>query len=149
MYLLTSKAVKDCTDDEIKAHCIEIQAILDKLDKLENFQCAVIEKAQDPAHSKEVEKIWPSAIHELKDILDAADLKNGCDLVTNDDCEFLVIVTYGQTYEYQGKDGQCITAYEILPFNSRRQFLDVITYLRGGEVKIAMEQFTNKHGLLN
>ena len=130
MYLLNSRAIFDCTkEDEYSKHEDEIMEVFEKLSLLNDYDCAVLRQRQDPAGSGEKTEILSYKSHDLGDIFEMADIKNGVDLLLDDTREFVVIVTYGQSYEMDGNSYIVTDAFKVLPYNNERDFLNIVRYV--------------------
>ena len=130
MYLLNSSAVLKCeTEEAFSNHDKEIAEEFGKLATLQNYECAVLRQRQDPAASNEKTEILSLSLHDLTDIFEMADIKNGVDLLADENLEFLIVVTYGQTYEMDGRCFFVTDAYKILPYDDDKDFLNVMPYI--------------------
>jgi len=136
----------DCeNEEETEKHIKEITDVITKVCELENYDCAVLCKYQDKAHKEIPMKIEPCTLHDIDEVWQWGDCKNGVDLMTDDNKEYLVFLTYGQSYQIKGEEiwHTVIEAFEILPYNKKRDFLNVVDYvLNKGSVKVAVNQLS-------
>ena len=143
MYLLNSKSVLDCeTEEEVEIHNQEITNIFEKLYSLENYDCAVLCKYQDNAHKNLKMRVESIKLHDIEEVYQWGDFKNGVDLSIDD--EYLVLVAYGQSYQIRGEENWHIVveAFKILPYDDNRSFLNVVDYVKNGwDVIEAINQF--------
>lgn len=149
MILLNSKSIRECkTDQEIDSHNKEIIDIINKLNDLDDFDCAVLCKYQDKGHKELPMKIEATTLHSLSDIFEWGDCKNGCDIMVDDGGEYLVIVTLGQSYQMKGEEHwyTVVEAFKVLPYDQNKNFLNIINYVMfSGKLEYARNQFEEKY----
>lgn len=144
MILLNSKRINDCVDDdEVETHNNEISDILSKVMTLDNYDCAVLSKYQDDAHAYKKTQIRAIQLHDINEVIEWGDIKNGVDLFSDENDEYLVIVAYGQSYCLQnGKWDQIVEAFKILPYDEERIFLNIVGFItKNKPVTDAINQF--------
>lgn len=126
MVSLIGKVASECrTEEEIEAHNGAVMALLERLEDLGDIPCAVIEN-----NGKE-QNVHGSSLYGLMDLFSLADTRCGMDLVLDEGKEYLVFVAHGISND---------TAFLILPYDERHDFLNIVSWLMGGEVKIARDQ---------
>lgn len=147
MYLFNSKSRLNCENEEEQLqHENEINSFFSKLSSLPDYECALLRKYQDKYHAKLPQRVIPTTLHQISEDLDGEDLKNGIDIVI--DNEYFIIVAYGSGYTTKnGESGMDTVALKILPYNDDRDFLNITAaILNGNSVTVAKEQFeTSPH----
>ena len=143
MFLLTSKRMIDCVEEcDIETHNQEISDVFVKLLNLENYKCAVLCKYQDIGHVNKKMRIDSVDLHDIEEVIQWGDIKNGVDLFADENDEYLVLIAYGQSYMLSNEWHEIVEAFKILPYDENKNFLDVVSYVKNGEgVKIAKNQF--------
>ena len=145
MYLLNKKSILHCDEKEAVEHNQENISLITKLQKIKNYQCALVCKYQDIGNRDKEQVINECDLHNLEYIFECFDLKNGSDVYIGDD-GFLVFYIYGQGYEYKGRCYLVEMAVKVLPFNDKKQFVDVSKYVLYDEKEeISKEQFNHDH----
>lgn len=123
--MINSKSIFDCTEKEEENHSKEIINFFKKLQKYPNYDCAAIFKYFDPAHKNSDPIIRECNLHECMEMIEYTDTKNGIDLMIVE--EYLTIVAYGSTYQYQGNDHIVQVGIQIRPYDSDRNFINLFT----------------------
>lgn len=121
MESLNSKSILDCTEQEIEQHNQECSAIIEKLHKYDNYECAVIYKYFDEANKEKEPVIKQCNLYDCLDMIQYADIKNGVDFVTVEG--FLTFICYGFEYEYNNQIHLVTTGIQIRPYNDNREFI--------------------------
>ena len=81
-------------------------------------------------------------LHDIDVVYQWGDFKNGVDLLVDDNEEYFVLLTHGQSYEMAGEYYSVAEAFMVLPYNEEKHFLNVVSYVFDGEpVKTALNQF--------
>lgn len=142
MYLINTLPVKECvTEKEYEDHNQEILTVIERLRTLPNYDCAVLYQRQDLIAANEKTRVISIGLHEIDELIEMSDTKHGVDLVADNELEYLIIVTYGQSYSLEGQNHLVSAAYKILPYDNNRNFLNVVEFIRGGTVAKAKNQF--------
>lgn len=148
MKLVNSKTILECeTEDDINVHNQEILTLFEKVNQLENYECAVLCKFQDKAHKHLQTRVESILLHDIDEVYQWGDFKNGVDLLIDENNEYFVLVTYGQSYQIKGENDwhTVIEAFKILPYNKDEMFINIVDWaLCGQPVKIANNQFETK-----
>lgn len=145
MYLLNSKPVLECEEEEFDVHSREIDKIYERIQDLPNFDCAVVIRYLDEGHLGK-QHIEPETLHDVFEILERGDLKNGVDVYL-DENGYLNLISYGQGYVMNGKEYMVTTSYQILPYDENQNFLDISkALLKQGYVEISKQQFDEERG---
>lgn len=77
------------------------------------------------------------------------DIKNGADLLLDED-GYLVFVSYGQGYKLKGKYHLITVAYQILPFDENKNFMNISkALLKQGKIEVSTQQFEKKPEFVN
>ena len=142
MYLYNNRSRLNCeTEEDQLQHENEINSFFSKLASLPDYECAMLRKYQDKYHKSIPQRVIPTTLHQIAEDLEGEDLKNGIDIVIDD--EFFVIVAYGSGYiAKSGESGMDTVALKILPYNEDREFLDITSAIvNGNDVTVAKEQF--------
>ena len=142
MYLYNSKSRLYCkTEEEELQHENEINFFFSKLTTLPDYECALLRKYQDKYHENIPQKVIPTTLHQILEDLEGEDLKNGIDIVIDD--EYFIVVAYGSGYT--ANNGECgidTVALKIIPYNDNRDFLNITSAIIDGNcVTVAKEQF--------
>lgn len=130
--LLTTKSILDCNEYDEELHSEEIQEIMDRLFDLPNYNCAVIYRYIDIAHKGKEDVIKGCKLHDCFEMIEYADIKNGIDLMLNDD-GLLTFIAHGQGYTYNDEYGLVTTAIVIMPYDENKNSID-ISYLFTSEI---------------
>lgn len=140
--LLNSKSALECDERELLEHNRETEQIINRIIEHEDYDCAYLCKYQDEAHREIPTKILGAPISEIYEQMEMFDSKNGMDIYL-DEWGFLVLVIYGQGYEYLGEDDIVKMAVNVVPYNDKKEFLDISNIVLGisDEVRIAKKQF--------
>ena len=145
MILLNTRSIMDCdTEEEIELHNQETITFIEKLSKLKDYECAVLCKYQDKAHKDVPMKIESTSLHYIDEVWQWGDFKNGVDLLADETLEYLVFVTYGQSYQLKSNNSwhTVVEAFKILPYDENRNFLNVVDYcINNKPVVIAKNQY--------
>lgn len=97
--LLNTKSARECEDHEWEMHCQETTDILDKIyHEHEDHCCKATFKYVDKGHKHREPRIMFSSLHDIQELIEYCDLKNGVDITTNEDMTALIIICYGQGY---------------------------------------------------
>lgn len=121
MKLLSSKSILDCTEQEIEQHNQECSAIIEKLHKYYNYECAVIYKYFDEANKEKEPVIKQCNLYDCLDMVQFADIKNGVDFAIVEG--FLTFICYGSQYEYNNQIHLVTTGIQIRPYSKHKKFL--------------------------
>ena len=117
---------------------------MEKLLKLENFDCVVLHKYIDPANKDKEMQVIDSNLWEIYELAEYADFKNGVDILLDDE-GFLNLSVYGQTYKMDGNDYFINSIFKIIPRDKDWNFLDISGFLlEGKEVKFSEKQLDRK-----
>lgn len=137
MILLNSFSCLDCTD--IESHNQENIDIINKILSVCDYSCALICKYQDEAHRNLEQRIESCDLSSIFEYIESRDIKNGVDLLT--DGEYLIFMLYGQNYTIQNKGTFIVAeAIKVMPFNSQRDFINVIEILYGNKPGVIKEK---------
>ena len=83
-------------------------------------------------------------MHEVLEVLEWGDIKNGADVLLDED-GYLVFVLYGQGYTLKDKYHLITVAYQILPFDANRNFMNISkALLNQGDIEISGQQVEKK-----
>ena len=126
--LLNSKSILNCNEEEEKEHNNEIEEISKMIYSLPNYDCAIIIKYVDKANEKREEEILSCNMHDYLDMLEYIDIKNGIDLVIEDNNIFS-IHSYGQCYKLKDDFHFVETNIYIMPYDENRDFIDISNFL--------------------
>ena len=126
--LLNSKSILDCEEFEENTHNKEIEDICEKLTKLPDYRCVATIKYVDPANSNKKEKIVQTNLHDILEMIEYVDFKNGVDLEIGID-NLLTFVAYGEFYIMNGKDYFRKTCIHIMPYVGNYEFVDISSFL--------------------
>ena len=126
--LLNSKSILNCNEEEEKEHNNEIEEISKMIYSLPNYDCAIIIKYVDKANEKRKEEILSCNMHDYLDMLEYIDIKNGIDLVIEDNNIFS-IHAYGQCYKLKDDFHFVETNIYIMPYDENRDFIDISNFL--------------------
>ena len=97
MYLYNTKSRLNCENEEEQSqHENEINSFFSKLASLPDYECAVLRKYQDKYHENIPQRVIPTTLHQISEDLEGEDLKNGIDIVIDD--EYFILVAYGSGY---------------------------------------------------
>ena len=144
MIMLNEKSCIDCEELEFEKHSEEIKELMEKLLKLENFDCVVLHKYIDPANKDKEMQVIDSNLWEIYELAEYADFKNGVDILLDDE-GFLNLSVYGQTYKMDGNDYFINSIFKIIPRDKDWNFLDISGFLlEGKEVKFSEKQLDRK-----
>lgn len=148
MYLLNSRPVLECEEDEWDKHSQEILDINNQLQGFPDYNCAVIVQYQDEAHRGK-HRIEQIPLHDVLDVFEWGDIKNGADLLLDED-GYLVFVSYGQGYKLKGKYHLITVAYQILTFDENKNFMNISkALLKQGKIEVSAQQFEKKPEFVN
>lgn len=128
MRLLNTKSILDCNEEELSKHYDEINNIKDEINKLENYDCAVIFKKIDIAHKSQNQIIKTCSLHDFMEMVEYTDFKNGIDFAVDENDIFIVVV-YGQGYELDGFYNFIETHIHIMPYDDNRKFINIVEML--------------------
>ena len=123
MELLNSKSILDCTEQETEQHNQECSAIIESLQKYDDYDCAVIYKYFDEANKEKEPVIKQCNLHDCLDMVQYADIKNGVDFATVEG--FLTFICYGSEYEYNNQMYLVTTGIQIRPYDKERNFIRI------------------------
>lgn len=124
MEKLNKKSVVFCDETEYEYHQKENDEIINKLFMLENYKCAVLHKFIDLVNKDTKLKIISSKLHDIYDVIEMCDCKNGFDCYLDDENN-LVLFIYGQQYEYDNKNCMVTTMLKIMPYNEVEEFISL------------------------
>ena len=140
MLMLNTKSSIDCDETEFDKHSEEIEEVMEKLMKLENFDCIVLQKYIDPANKYKEMQVIDSNLWDIYELAEYADLKNGVDILLDDE-GFLNLSVYGQGYKMGNKDYLVNSVFKIIPRDEEWNFLDISDFIiKGGPVKLSEKQ---------
>ena len=123
MELLNSKSILDCTEQETEQHNQECSAIIESLQKYDDYDCAVIYKYFDEANKEKEPVIKQCNLYDCLDMVQFSDIKNGVDFATVEG--FLTFICYGSEYEYNNQIHLVTTGIQIRPYNKERNFVQI------------------------
>ncbi len=123
MELLNSKSILDCTEQETEQHDQECSAIIENLQKYDDYDCAVIYKYFDEANKEKEPVIKQCNLYDCLDMVQYADIKNGVDFATVEG--FLTFICYGSEYEYNNQMYLVTTGIQIRPYDKERNFIRI------------------------
>ena len=123
MELLNSKSILDCTEQETEQHDQECSAIIENLQKYDDYDCAVIYKYFDEANKEKEPVIKQCNLYDCLDMVQYADIKNGMDFATVEG--FLTFICYGSEYEYNNQMYLVTTGIQIRPYDKERNFIRI------------------------
>lgn len=123
MKLLNSKSILDCSKTEIEKHNQECSAIIESLQKYDDYDCAVIYKYFDEANKEKEPVIKQCNLYDCLDMVQYADIKNGVDFATVEG--LLTFICYGSEYEYNNQIHLVTTGIQIRPYNKERNFVQI------------------------
>lgn len=140
MLMLNEKSCIDCDEFEFDKHNEEIEELMEKLSQLEDYDCVVLHKYIDLAHKDKEMKVMDSSLWDIYEVVEYADLKNGVDLLIDDE-GFLNLSVYGQGYKMADKDYLVNSIFKIIPRDEEWNFLDISDFILKGEpVKLSEKQ---------
>lgn len=144
MLMLNEKSSIDCDELEFEKHSEEIEELMEKLIKLEDYDCVVLHKYIDLAHKDKEMKVIDSNLWDIYELVEYADFKNGVDILLDDE-GFLNLSVYGQTYKVVGKDHFVNSIFKIIPRDEEYNFLDISDFiLEGKPIKLSEKQLARK-----
>ena len=144
MLMLNEKSCIDCDEFEFEKHSEEIEELMEKLIKLEDYDCVVLHKYIDLGHKDKEMKVIDSNLWDIYELVEYADFKNGVDILIDDE-GFLNLSVYGQTYRMDGNDYFINPIFKIIPRDKDWNFLDISGFLlEGKEVKLSEKQLDRK-----
>ena len=144
MLMLNEKSCIDCDEFEFEKHSEEIEELMEKLIKLEDYDCVVLHKYIDLGHKDKEMKVIDSNLWDIYELVEYADFKNGVDILIDDE-RFLNLSVYGQTYKMDGNDYFINSIFKIIPRDKDWNFLDISGFLlEGKEVKFSEKQLDRK-----
>ena len=144
MLMLNEKSSIDCDELEFEKHSEEIEELMGKLIKLEDYDCVVLHKYIDLAHKDKEMKVIDSNLWDVYELVEYADFKNGVDILIDDE-GFLNLSVYGQSYRMDGNDYFINSIFKIIPRDKDWNFLDISDFLlEGKEVKLSEKQLDRK-----
>ena len=123
MELLNSKSILDCTEQETEQHNQECSAIIESLQKYDDYDCAVIYKYFDEANKEREPVIKQCNLYNCLDMVQYADIKSGVDFAIVEG--FLTFICYGSEYEYNNQIHLVTTGIQIRPYNKERNFVQI------------------------
>lgn len=126
MESLNSKSILDCTEQEIEQHNQECSAIIEKLHKYDNYECAVIYKYFDEANKEKEPVIKQCNLYDCLDMVQYADIKNGIDFATVEG--FLTLICYGSEYELNKQVYLVTTGIQIRPYDKKKSYIYLSLY---------------------
>lgn len=127
MRLLNEKSILDCDEYDEELHNDEIDEILNRLYDLPDYDCAIVFRYIDIAHKGKGDNIKGCNLHDCFEMIEYADIKNGIDVMINDD-GLLTFIAHGQGYTYEGEYGMVTTAIIVMPYDKHKEPID-ISYL--------------------
>lgn len=114
MRRLTTYSIMEIDEEKEKIHHKEVENIFAKIYGFPNAVCIYGIKYIDKYHSKKIEPRYDyNELHNVEEILEGMDFKNGIDVFLDDDK--LVFIVYGQGYEYKGEYGLVTTQITVSP----------------------------------
>lgn len=141
MILLNKKRVMECEEEEIDEHDNENALLISRILNLKNYECFVLSKYLDVGHKKNT-TIQQSELHEILEIIEGTDIKNGFDFYIDDGLEYIVINLYGQSYELKKNSYTTVQSIKILPYDTNKTFINIVpAILKIGDVQISNNQF--------
>lgn len=123
---------------DMESHINEIIEIINTVVDYFDFPCVVLRKFQDLHNRSCPQKVESCRLSEVFDLLETADIKNGIELLKND--EYFIIAAYGQIYTAGNTMQYKIEAFQIMPYDSNRNFINVLPILDGAEPCMAINQ---------
>ena len=121
MESLNSKSILDCTEQEIEQHNQECSAIIEKLRKYDNYECAVIYKYFDEANKEKEPVIKQCNLYDCLDMVQYADIKNGIDFAIVEG--FLTFICYGSEYVLNNQVYLVTTGIQIRPYDKKKNYI--------------------------
>lgn len=121
MELLNSKSILDCTEQETEQHNQECSAIIESLQKYDDYDCAIIYKYFDEANKEKELVIKQCNLYDCLDMIQYADIKNGVDFAAVEG--FLTFICYGSEYEYNNQVHLVTTGIQIRPYDNGKNFI--------------------------
>ena len=144
MLMLNEKSCIGCDEFEFEKHGKEIEELMEKLMKLEDYDCVVFHKYLDLAHKDKEMKVIDSNLWNIYELVEYADFKNGVDILIDDE-GFLNLSVYGQSYKMDGNDYFINSIFKIIPRDEDWNFLNISDFiLNGKEVKFSEKQLDRK-----
>jgi len=144
MLMLNEKSCIGCDEFEFEKHGKEIEELMEKLMKLEDYDCVVFHKYLDLAHKDKEMKVIDSNLWNIYELVEYADFKNGVDILIDDE-GFLNLSVYGQSYKMDGNDYFINSIFKIIPRDKDWNFLDISGFLlEGKKVKLSEKQLDRK-----
>ena len=144
MLMLNEKSCIGCDEFEFEKHGKEIEELMEKLMKLEDYDCVVLHKYIDLAHKDKEMKVIDSSLWNIYELVEYADFKNGVDILIDDE-GFLNLSVYGQSYKMDGNDYFINSIFKIIPRDEDWNFLNISDFiLNGKEVKFSEKQLDRK-----
>lgn len=125
--LLNSKSILECDEVEEELHNKEIDGIMEMINQLPNYDCAIIFTYIDILHKNKKEQIKECKLHECLEMVEYTDLKNGMDFII-DERNIMNIIVYGQLYTIQNE--YHYVKIDIMPYNNQREFISIAEYMR-------------------
>ena len=114
MLMLNEKSCIDCDEFEFEKHSEEIEELMEKLIKLEDYDCVVLHKYQDIGHRNKDLQVININLWDIYELAELADFKNGVDFLIDDE-GFLNLSVYGQTYKLGGESHFIHAVFKIIP----------------------------------
>lgn len=121
MKLLNSKSILDCSKTEIEKHNQECSAIIESLQKYDDYDCAVIYKYFDEANKEREPVIKQCNLYNCLDMVQYADIKNGVDFAIVEG--FLTFICYESEYKNNNQIHLVTTGIQIRPYTEYREFI--------------------------
>ena len=144
MLMLNEKSCIGCDEFEFEKHGKEIEELMEKLMKLEDYDCVVFHKYLDLAHKDKEMKVIDSNLWNIYELVEYADFKNGVDILIDDE-GFLNLSVYGQSYKMDGNDYFINSIFKIIPRDEDWNFLNISDFLLDGkDVKFSEKQLDRK-----
>lgn len=126
MYRINSASSLEMDEIEEVRHLEENEQILSKIQAMNNFPCAILEKFQDPKNMHKEQRILTTELHDIMELVSRYDSKNGVDFFYSSD-NFLVMQIYGALYESDGAYHYHTVALKIMPYDSSEQFVNIVS----------------------
>jgi len=112
--------------DEVQEiqHQQELMELNEFVERVRNYDCAVLAKYQDPLNSKKKQQILSCKLYDFASMIDHFDSKNGVDAFYSDDA-FLTLLVYGSLYELAGEYHYTTVALKFMPYDENEEFVDI------------------------
>ncbi|HEP1432571.1 TPA: hypothetical protein ACGYRP_000300 [Streptococcus pyogenes] len=103
MKQLTSRSILSCDELEVEIHHAELERVIEAIINLDDWTCDVETRYLDDYHKQKNQPVELSTtLHEVFNLVQARDIKNGVDAFLTDEGD-LAFIAYGQGYSYKGK----------------------------------------------